>query len=197
MVDFYFDFGSPAAYLAYTQLPALAAQTGAELVYRPVLLGGIFQATRNASPIAVPAKGAYIMRDFARCARRYGVVLNFNPHFPFNTLNLMRMAIGLQQRRPQDFLPFVSAVYRAIWVDELKVSDDAILRGVVEKAGLDADMILALAQDETIKALLKQETEKAVQRGLFGLPVMIVDDELYWGQDRLDFVREALMTAEV
>lgn len=195
VIDFYFDFGSPTAYLAWTQLPIIATDEGAELVYKPVLLGGIFQATKNSSPVMVPAKGSYMLRDLARFAKRYGVPLNFSPYFPINTLSLMRMAIGVQQRRPQDFQAFVSAIYRAMWVDAANVGDAAVVREVIAKAGLDADAILTLAQDEEIKALLKQETEKAVQLGLFGLPAMIVGGELFWGQDRLDFVRDALMHA--
>lgn len=193
--EFYFDFGSPTAYLAHTQLPGIAADTGAELVYRPVLLGGIFQATGNASPVANPAKGAYMMRDLARFARRYGVPLNFNPFFPINTLQLMRLSTGLQQRQPEHFLPFVSAVYQATWVDGRNVGDEAVVRGLLSDLGADANAVLALAQDAEIKTLLKQETERAVQRGLFGLPAMFVNDEFFWGQDRLDFVREALMAA--
>src|SRR5690606_34706627 len=93
-VEFYFDFGSPATYLAWTQLPAICAEAGARLVYRPMLLGGVFQAAGNASPISVPAKGRYMFRDLARFARRYGVPLQFNPHFPINTLALMRGAVA-------------------------------------------------------------------------------------------------------
>ena len=91
-VDFYFDFGSPAAYLAYTQLPKLAADTGASVVMKPMLLGGVFQATGNRPPISVPLKGSYLFKDLARYARRYGVPLNMNPHFPINTLRLKRCA---------------------------------------------------------------------------------------------------------
>jgi len=92
-VEFFFDFGSPASYLAWTQLPALCAASGATLIYRPMLLGGVFQATGNASPVAVPAKGRYMLTDLARFAARYGVPLRFNPHFPINTLALMRGAV--------------------------------------------------------------------------------------------------------
>lgn len=194
-IEFYFDFGSPTSYLAHTQLPDIAAQAGAELIYKPVLLGGIFQATKNASPVTIPAKGAYVLRDLARFARRYDVPMRMNPHFPINTLSLMRMAIGLQQRQPQHFLPFVSAIYRATWVEGLNTGDAAVLRPVLERLGVDAEAVLALAQDEEVKVLLKVETEKAVKRGLFGLPTMFVGDEMFWGQDRLDFVRDALLGA--
>ena len=99
-VDFYFDFGSPAAYLAYTQLPKLARETGAEVVMKPMLLGGVFQATGNRPPISVPLKGNYLFKDLDRYARRYDVPLNMNPHFPINTVTLMRVDVGLALRNP-------------------------------------------------------------------------------------------------
>jgi len=106
-VEFYFDVGSPSSYLAWTQLPQICADAGASLVYKPMLLGGVFQATGNASPVTVPAKGRYTNMDYLRYAKRYGVPLVMNPHFPIITLHLMRVATGVQMRAPdklQDFL---------------------------------------------------------------------------------------------
>ena len=191
-IDFYFDFGSPTAYLAWTQLPGIARDAGAELVYQPVLLGGIFQATGNASPMTNAAKGEYMARDLARFARRYGVPLTFNPHFPINTLTLMRIATGVQQHRPERFPALVEALYTAMWVDGRNVGDEAALRHTLAQAGFDADELLQLARDEAVKAQLKRTTEDAVQRGLFGVPTIFVGESMFWGQDRLDFVREAL-----
>src|ERR1700757_3496922 len=99
-VEFYFDFGSPASYLAATQLPRLCAEADAELVWKPMLLGGVFQATGNHSPVTIAAKGPYVFTDLARFARRYGVPLQHNPHFPVNTLLLMRGATGMQMHQP-------------------------------------------------------------------------------------------------
>jgi len=191
-IEFYFDFGSPTAYLAWTQLPRIAAEAGAELVYKPVLLGGIFQATQNASPMMVPAKGKYMLGDLARFARRYGVPLEMNPHFPINTLTMMRGAVGVQARMPQRFGAYVEALYRGMWVERLNLGDPAVLGVTLAKAGFDPQALLALVADPQVKALLKSETEAAVKRGLFGVPVMFVGGEMYFGQDRLDFVREAL-----
>lgn len=191
-LEFFFDVGSPTTYLAWTQLPKIAAEAGAELVYKPVLLGGIFQATHNASPMMVPAKGLYMLRDLARFAARYGVPLRHNPHFPINTLQMMRGAVGVQQRMPQRFLAYVEALYRGMWVEELNLGDAAVLGATLARAGFDPQEILALAGDPAIKESLKSETEAAVKRGLFGVPVMFVGGEMYFGQDRLDFVREAL-----
>ena len=189
---FYFDFGSPAAYLAYTQLPQLAQETGAVIDWRPMLLGGVFVATGNSSPVSVVAKGKYIFKDFDRFARRYGVPLNVNPHFPINTVTLMRMAIGLLARDDSRFLAYCTAMFQAIWVDGHNMNDPATVTAVLEAGGFEAAGLLALASEPGVKEQLKEATAAAVQRGVFGAPTFFVADHMFWGQDRLDFVREAL-----
>ncbi|GBL58719.1 2-hydroxychromene-2-carboxylate isomerase [Pseudomonas citronellolis] len=191
-VEFYFDFGSPTSYLAYTQLPGICAAAGAELVYRPVLLGGVFQATGNVSPIAVPAKGRYTLIDMQRFARRYGVPLKMNPHFPINTLLLMRAATGVQLRQPERFEALLACVFKGMWVDALNLGDAAVLGPLLAEAGFDPQALLALAADQEVKDALKANTEAAIKRGMFGAPTMFVGEEMFFGQDRLDFVREAL-----
>ena len=191
-VEFFFDVGSPASYLAWTQLPALCAAAGAELVVRPMLLGGVFQATGNASPAAVPAKGRYTFTDLSRFAKRYGVGLRANPHFPINTLVLMRAAAGVQLHAADRFAAFLKAVLTAIWVDGLNAGDPAIASKVLIDAGFDPAQVFAWAGEAEVKAALRATTEEAVARGVFGAPTMFVGGEMYFGQDRLDFVREAL-----
>jgi len=191
-VEFYFDFGSPASYLAATQLPHLCADTGAELVWKPMLLGGVFQATGNQSPANIPAKGPYMFEDLARFARRYGVPLRQNPDFPINTLLLMRGATGMQMREPERFRAYVDAVYHAMWVEPRNLNDPATVGAVLQEAGFDAAALLALASAQEVKDRLKAATQEAVARGVFGAPTMFVGDQMFWGQDRLDFVREAL-----
>ncbi len=191
-VEFFFDFGSPTSYLAWTQLPQLAAEAGAQLVWRPMLLGGVFKATGNASPVTVTAKGRWMSDDMARWARRYGVTLAMNPHFPINTLTLMRGAAGLQLRRPDDFERYVDTVYRAMWQTPCNMGDPAVMAQVLQRAGFDVDDLLALVNDPEVKARLAANTEEAVARGVFGAPTMFVDGQMFFGQDRLDFVREAL-----
>ena len=191
-VEFYFDVGSPAAYLAWTQVPRIARETGTEIEYRPFLLGGVFQATGNRSPMEVPAKGQYMQDDLQRFARRYGVPFAHNPHFPINTLTLMRGALGLQMREPARMVPYVDAVYRAIWVEGCNMNDPATVAGVLQAAGFDAQQLLALASDPAVKDALKAVTQEAVSRGVFGAPTFFVGQDMFWGQDRLDFVKEAL-----
>ena len=190
--EFWFDFGSPAAYLAYTQIPSIEAETDAKAVYRPMLLGGIFQATGNHSPATIPAKGNYIFDDFSRFAKRYGVPFNNNPHFPINTLLLMRGASGMLQQQPEQFSAYCSAVFQAIWIDALNMNDPATVGAALHKAGFDPQKLMALANDQVTKDALKASTTEAVSRGVFGAPTFFVDDQMYWGQDRLDFVKEAL-----
>jgi len=191
-VDFYFDFGSPAAYLAYTQLPHICADTGATLAWKPILLGGVFQATGNRSPAEVASKGSYMNEDLKRFSRRYQVPFVHNPHFPINTLLLMRGATGMQMREPQRFGAYVDAVFHAMWVEPRNLNDPATVGAVLRDAGFDPAALLALAGDQEVKDRLKANTQDAVARGLFGAPTMFVGEQMFWGQDRLDFVREAL-----
>ncbi|MFI4928236.1 MAG: 2-hydroxychromene-2-carboxylate isomerase [Burkholderiales bacterium] len=193
-VEFYFDVGSPAAYLAWTQLPQIAREAGAEIEYRPFLLGGVFQATGNRSPMEVPAKGQYMQDDLQRFARRYGVPFAHNPHFPINTLTLMRGAIGLQMREPPRMVPYVDAVYRAIWVEGKNMNDPAVVGEVLHQAGFQPEQLLALASDPAVKDHLKSETQEAVARGVFGAPTFFVGQDMFWGQDRLDFLKESLQS---
>ncbi|SCU76583.1 DSBA oxidoreductase [Cupriavidus necator] len=191
-VEFFFDVGSPASYLAWTQLPTLCEQAGARLVYRPMLLGGIFQATGNSSPASVPAKGRYVASDLARHARRYGVAFAHNPHFPILTLTLMRAAVGVQLRQPERFDDYLSTVFRAIWVDSLNLNDVGLAVQTLASRGFATGLVEEWVSDPEVKAALKANTDEALQRGVFGAPTMFVGAEMYFGQDRLDFVREAL-----
>jgi 2-hydroxychromene-2-carboxylate isomerase len=191
-VEFFFDLGSPASYLAHTQLPAICRDSGAALVYRPMLLGGVFQATGNASPALIPAKGRYMLRDLARFAERYGVAMRFNPHFPLNTLSLMRLVVAIQLYQPERLAAGLQALFQAIWVDGANLGDPAKVAEVLTAAGFDAEALQAQIAEQEVKDALKATTEEAVKRGVFGAPTCFVGGEMFFGQDRLDFVREAL-----
>ena len=191
-VEFFFDLGSPATYLASTQLPRICQQTDSQLIYVPMLQGGVFKATGNASPVTIAAKGRYMFQDLARYAKRYGVPLKFNPHFPINTLTLMRAVTGMQLRHPERLEVFIDCLFRALWVEGRNMDDPQTVAAVLTEHGFDPAETLALTADEQVKTALKDNTERAVQRGVFGAPSMFVGDQLFFGQDRLDFVVEAL-----
>lgn len=194
-VQFFFDVGSPAAYIAWKQLPQVCRETGAAIAYKPMLLGGVFQATGNHSPTTVPAKGRYMMDDLGRFAARYGAAFQQNPHFPINTLMLMRGAAGLQMWEPARFVPYVDAVYSAIWAEAKNMNDPATVGAVLQAAGFDPGALLAMTGEQAVKDRLKAITQEAVERGVFGAPTFFVDGQMQWGQDRLDFVQQALKAA--
>ena len=187
-IEFFFDYGSPASYLAYTQMPRIAQRTGATIVYRPFLLGGVFKATGNRSPIEIPPKGAWMMGDLARFAKRYGVPYVRNPHFPINTLNLMRGAIAAENEGR--LIPYSDAIFRAVWADQRNMEDPIVIAAVLREAGFDPAAMMAAIGTAQVKDRLRANTEEAVSRGVFGAPTFFVGKELFFGQDRLDFVEE-------
>jgi len=191
-VEFFFDFGSPATYLAYTQLPKIAAARKAEIVWRPFLLGGVFKAINSASPASIAPKGRWMFQDLGRWAKRYGVPFELNPGFPVNTLALMRGAAGLQLKRPQEFQKYVGAMFEAMWVKPRNLNEPAEVGAVLKEAGFDPNEMFALTGEQEVKDRLKANTGEAVARGVFGAPTFFVGQDMFWGQDRLAFVDEAL-----
>src|ERR1700729_740390 len=172
-VIFYFDFGSPNAYLAHKVIPGIEQRTGARFTYVPALLGGIFKATGNQSPAQafanIPSKLAYEAKETRRFVKRHGITeYAMNPHFPVNTLQIMRGAVAAQQLGV--FEVYVDVVYRAMWVDGLKMDDPAVIVTALTAAGLPAAELMALAQDPDVKAQLIANTEDAVAHGVFGSP---------------------------
>jgi 2-hydroxychromene-2-carboxylate isomerase len=195
-VEFLFDFGSPNAYLAHKVIPEIEARTGVRFAYIPVLLGGVFKATGNKSPMeafaAIPAKLAYEAKERDRFVARHGLTrFAPNPHFPVNTLAIMRGAvaagtIGL-------FEPYVEAVFAAMWEDGAKMDDPAVISAVLAAANLPAERLMALTQDQAVKTELVANTAAAVARGVFGSPSFFVGDDLWFGKDRLGEVEAAIV----
>ncbi|HEY7852346.1 MAG TPA: 2-hydroxychromene-2-carboxylate isomerase [Caulobacteraceae bacterium] len=194
-VEFLFDFGSPNAYLSHRVIPAIEARTGARFIYTPVLLGGVFKATGNRSPMeafaGIPAKLAYEALETRRFVARHGLAnFRLNPHFPVNTLGIMR---GAEAARDLEvFAPYVEAVFAAMWEQGAKMDDPAVIGEVLAAAGLPARRLMALTQDQAVKDRLMTNTTAAVERGVFGSPSFFVGPELYFGKDRLGVVEAAL-----
>lgn len=189
-VEFYFDFGSPTAYLAYAALPSIIERTGAHLTYKPVLLGGIFKGASNQSPVMIPAKANWMFKDLARWARLRETPLNFNPNFPINTLTLMRAMMGLEGDERAG--AFRAAVFQAMWVDAKNLNDSSVVAEISESADISVDEFGRLVADPAVKEKLKAETEAALARGLFGVPTFFIGETMHFGQDRLHFVEEDL-----
>ena len=191
-IEFLFDFGSPATYLAYRRLSAIAEAAGASIIWTPILLGGVFKATGNSSPATVPAKGAYMTIDLNRFAAKHKVAFHMNPYFPINTLTLMRGAAGYQLHDVAHFPAYVEAMFAAMWQTPKDLNDPAVVDAVLEEAGLDCDAFHKIIVREDVKTTLKQNTEDAVSRGAFGAPTMFVRNDMFFGQDRLDMIAERL-----
>ncbi len=191
-IEFFFDYGSPYSYIANAVLPGLARRHAAELVYRPMLLGGVFKATGNQSPMQVPvaAKRAYGALALRRTAFYFGVPIEQNPHFPINTLALMRTAVAAQHGGA--FERYHAAVYPAFWVKGCNLGDPAVIADVVGAAGLDAARLAEQADTRAVKDELRETTEEAVARGAFGAPAVFFGGELYFGVDHLPYLERAL-----
>ena len=190
-VEFFYDFGSPTVYLAATQLPDIAASVGATIDWRPMLLGGVFKSTGNQSPVVVPAKAAYMNNDLKRFAKRYGVPFRFNPHFPINTLALMRGAVAYQDDAVASST-YRDAIFTAIWVEARNLNEPDVIGQVLSDAGLNPAELMNRIGQQTVKDQLIANTEEAVNRGVFGAPTFFVGEQMFFGQDRLDFVAEAI-----
>jgi 2-hydroxychromene-2-carboxylate isomerase len=194
-VDFIFDFGSPNAYLAWKVLPAIAARHGARVNLLPCLLGGIFKATGNQAPgvafSGVKGKLDYEMLEMRRFIATHGLAaFRFNPHFPVNTLLLMRGQIAAQRAGVGE--TYLDAMLKGMWEDGLKLDDPQVFVATANAAGLDGAAVLAATGDPEVKAELVANTEAAVARGVFGIPTFFVGTEMFFGKDRLGQVEAEL-----
>ena len=197
-VEFLFDFGSPNAYLSHLVIPAIEKRQGVKFDYVPVLLGGVFKLTNNRSPAESNAgirnKPEYQSLETERFIRRHGITrYRMNPHFPVNTLAIMRGAVAA--RKLGIFERYIDEVYRHMWAEPKKLDDLAVLRAALLESNLPADRLFELVQTQEVKDELMAETKRAVERGTFGSPTFFVDDEIYFGKDRLRDVEEAIASA--
>jgi 2-hydroxychromene-2-carboxylate isomerase len=185
-VEFFFDYGSPFSYLADTQIAGLLQRTGAQIIYKPMLLGGVFKATGNASPITIPAKGKYMSADLPMWAAHYGVPMKMNPFFPINTIRIMRGAVAAQSAGC--FPAYHSTMFRAMWAEGVNLGDANIVKAIFTQLGMDPDAV----ERDDVKERLRANTDEAVARGAFGAPTFFVGDAMFWGNDRMHFVEAAL-----
>jgi 2-hydroxychromene-2-carboxylate isomerase len=194
MIEFFFDVSSPWTWLGFEGVQPLAADLGEEIVWRPILVGGVFNAVNGsvyemrAKP--VPAKARYMVKDLGDWARVQGLEIRFPPKvFPVNSVKAMRACCWLGQ----DCVPFARAAFRAYWTEDRDISQDAELAVVAGEAGVDADAMFAAIAEDGPKAQLRANTDELIARGGFGSPTMFVDGEdMYFGNDRLPLVRAAI-----
>ncbi len=195
-VEFHFDFGSPNAYLSHLIIPGIEQRTGVEFQYVPILLGGVFKLTNNRSPVesytGIRNKLPYEHLETQRFIRKHRITdFQFNPFFPVNTLALMRGAVAAQHL--DVFARYVGRMFHHMWAQPRKMDDPAVLHATLQESGFDAEKLMTLAQDQSVKDELAANTARSVERGTFGAPTFFVGDEIYFGKDRLRDVEEAIV----
>jgi len=198
-VEFHFDFGSPNAYLSHVVIPQIERRTGANFVYVPILLGGMFKLTNNRSPVesyaGVRNKLPYERLETERFIKKHGITnYQFNPFFPVNTLALMRGAVAAQ--RLGVFERYVGEMFRHMWEQPKDMDDPAVIGAALQESGFDAAKLMSLAQDQSVKDELAANTSRSVERGAFGAPTFFVDDEIYFGKNTLRDVEEAIVAGK-
>jgi 2-hydroxychromene-2-carboxylate isomerase len=197
-VQFLFDFGSPNAYLVHKVLPSIEARGAVRFDHVPILLGGLFKLANNRSPMQafadIPHKLAYERQEMQRFIRRHGLsAFRMNPHFPVNTLKIMRGAVAAQSLGCSG--PYVEAMFAAMWEQGRNMDDPAEIAAVLQAAGLDAAALMHKSQSPEVKQRLLDNTQQAFERGAFGSPSFFVGDELWFGKERLRDVEEAVAAA--
>lgn len=191
--EFFFDIASGYSWLAATQVEALAARTGARAIWRPFSLGFAFRATGNETPARIPAKAEWLKADLARWARRYGIAYTYPSRFPIASMGALRLLVAARRLEGDAAVPGLAAtLFDAAWGHDRDVADPRVLARCAQEAGLDPEPLLAALEAPETKAQLKANTDDAIARGVFGAPAFFVDGELHWGNDRLDFVEDAL-----
>jgi 2-hydroxychromene-2-carboxylate isomerase len=188
-IEFFWDAASSYTYLASTQVEALAQRCGAQLVWKPFLLGKVFEATGNSPPINVPAKGKHLVQDMQRWAGHYGIPFQFPTVFPVNSVAALRVACALPAAQ---HATWAKAVLRHYWALDQDISQPGVLKAIAAELKLDGDKLLAATQDQAIKDQLRANTDEAVKRGVFGAPVFFVGEQMFWGNDRLLLLEEFL-----
>jgi 2-hydroxychromene-2-carboxylate isomerase len=185
-IEFHFDFSSPYSYIASEQIEAVAARHGRTVDYKPVLLGAVFKASGGA-PLTEQygPKAIYAKRDFERSARFAGVPYRTPSRFPIGSVAAKRSVVWLQQHQPALVALFIHAVYRAFFVDDRDISDADVVSDIAREVGIDADALAAGVQQAEVKDRLRALVDHAIRVGIFGAPTIIVDGELFWGNDRI------------
>ena len=189
-VEFFFDFVSPMSYFGFHRVRSLRNRLGCELVYKPFFLGAVLKAVGMPPPATIPAKRAFYMSDTQRHAKRFDLPWAFGPHFPLNTLTHLRMAAGLDGAPNQE--DFIRAVFHHMWGEPKNIADETVTRDFLTAEGFDAGALIELGSDKSNADVIRGNTEEAIERGVFGAPTFFVGGEMFFGQDRLDFVEDAL-----
>ena len=184
--EFYLDFGSPYSFIAHKKIREIENKNSIKIKYMPILLGGLLKAAGIKPNVDIPIKGKYMIKDCKLWAEKYGITFKFNSYFPINTLDLMRCVLVAEKKSFAE--NFINKVFDAIWKDGLNLNDTLILQKLLQNLDINPKTFLMEAIDPKIKEELKKRTESAFDKGIFGAPSFIINNKMFWGQDRLEFV---------
>ena len=187
-LDFFFDFSSPYGYLASRRIESIAEQHGRSVHWHPVLLGFIFKVTESKPLVSFPLKGEYSIHDMKRCAREFNIPFNVPTNFPIGTVAAARAVLWAQKAHPEAATSLIHELYKQYFVDGLDISELQHVLAGADSVGIDSKELGDALQDDAVKSMLKTSVDSAVGRGVFGSPFIIVDDEPFWGHDRLEHV---------
>ena len=184
--EFYFDFGSPYTFLAHKEIRKIEKENSVKIKYMPILLDSLLKSVGVKANADIPIKAKYMIKDCKLWADKKNIVFKFNNYFPIVTLNLMRCVLVAEKK---DFAQnFINKVFDAIWEDGLNMNDNIIVEKLLKNIGINAKKLLMESVDNKIKDELKKRTDEAYKKGIFGSPSFIVNNKIFWGQDRLEFV---------
>ena len=184
--EFYFDFGSPYSFLAHKQIRKIEKENSMKIKYMPILLGGLLKFTGIKANADIPIKGKYMIRDCKLWAEKYGIEFKFNIYFPVFTLNLMRCVLVAEKKGFEQ--NFINKIFDAMWVNGLNLNDNLIVTKLLKNLDINPEIFLMEAVETKIKDDLKKRTEEAFKKGIFGTPTFFINNKIFWGQDRLEFV---------
>jgi len=189
--EFYFDFGSPYSFLAHKQIRKIEKENSIKVKYMPVLLGALLKSAGIRANVDIPIKGKYMIKDCKLCAEKNNIEFKFNNYFPIITLDLMRCVIVAEKKNFAQ--NFINKVFDAIWKDGLNLNDNLIIIKLLKNLDINPKTFLMKAVEQNIKDELKRRTDNAYSKGVFGLPSFIINNKIFWGQDRIEFVLNEAM----
>ena len=184
--EFYFDFVSPYTFLAHKEIRRIENENSIKINYMPILLGALLKSAGIKPNMDIPIKGKYMIKDCKLWAEKYNIEFKFNSYFPIITLNLMRCVLVAEKKSLAK--NFIDKVFDAIWKDDLNLNDSAIFENLLKNLKINPKTFLMEAAQPNIKDKLRKKTDDAYKKGIFGAPSFIVNNKIFWGQDRLEFV---------
>ena len=183
--DFYFDFVSPYSFLAHKEIRKIENREGIKIRYKPILVGGLHNLHGIKPPAFIPAKAKHMIKDCKLIAARNNIRFKFNSYFPIRSLNLMRGVLVAEEDNIKNY--YIDSIFNTIWQDGLNMNDDIIIQKVLKNLNVNPKTFALRVTSSLIKDTLRKKTSNAYEKGIFGAPTYVVNNKIFWGQDRIEF----------